>query len=295
MKKTLITCLSFVWVLHGCLQQETVGDTTKREIDRQKTAANEISAQYDLVKGTFSGTSGASSIVLIVDTARQGSDGVLVPQPKLIGNLVFTPSILVDDSGQPMNISYPVTSGQFDGAKDLSFTIQQNGIPTAVHCTTEDLHRLDCTWYSSHKIAFTLFKNLAGNTSNSDAGHFGGEYVGENPNYIKIKAFFRAFLTAQNGSLSTPQLSIVGSFTFFPRPTGKYDPANSPDLGSAKFPFADGAYDPGLNMLVIRVNGDSPIAVNCMIKSSTELHCTWVGNHGSNNYEEFDLVKANAK
>jgi hypothetical protein len=280
-------------LLTSCVQQESIGDTTIQEMDRQKSAADQIETQYARVKGSFTGHSGASDILLVLDVDREGAGG-LVPKPNLVGNLVFTPSVLVDGSSQPMSITYPVVSGQYDGSGDLFFAVQQNGAQTTVHCKVTDESRLDCNWYSNRSLAFTLSRAFGQSLVSSGSAHFGGNYVGSNQDYRQISAFFRTFLTTQSGSIAVPQISIVGHFTFYPRASSDFTRNGATDPGFAKFPFTDGEYDPASSTLAIRMSGDNPIVVNCEIKTISELHCIWIGNHGEKSYEEFDLKKADA-
>ena len=284
----------------GCLSGDTTGDNTQSEMNRQNAVADKVDSQYEKIKGQFAGTYNASDVLLTLDVARQTSTGngdlSLVPQPTLIGSLGLTPKIFVADSGQPMTIPFSVTAGQYVNGSDLTLTVQQNGNPTVLHCKVADMDELDCNWYvnasTAPRVSFQLSRIAQGQALESTRNRLDGVYEGGNADYAKISAQFRTFLEPQSGSLAVPQVSIVGSFIFSPRPTA--DQARlGLDPGSANFPFTDSEYDPISNTLAIKINGSNPIEVNCTVKSLTSLHCSWIGTHGTNSYEDFDLNKSN--
>jgi len=281
-------------VLTGCVDQATSGDTTKQDINRANGVADQIESQYAAVKGQFVGTYNSSTILLTLDVARQSSNG-LAPQPTIVGNLSLSPPVFVDNSGQPMMIPYIVTSGQYVGGNDLSLTIQANGNPTTLHCKVEGQSNLACNWYlnsSAPRASFTLNRIPDGQIPQPPSREYSGAYVGQNSDFAQIRANFRTFLVPQNGSLGVPQVSIVGSFTFSPWPTDEQK-KNHRNPGSANFPFIDSQFDPITSTVAMRINGDNPIQVNCVIRTAAAMKCTWIGTHGGTSYENFDLVKAN--
>ncbi len=284
--------------LSGCLEQETTGDTTQRELDRQKVAAASVQQQYERVAGKYHGQSESSQILLDLDTAMINGGG-LVPQPTLIGQLSYTPKVVVAGKGEGLQFRYKVTSGSYDGDGTVSLTVDQSGVSSNVQCRISNdapgSEKMDCTWNAGSGARFTVSR-MSGSATLLSGSHeaFFGTYVGENADYGRIEALFRPFETTQNGSLVVPQLSIVGRFLFVKRSADtRMNGAPDEALTSGSIPFKDGEFDPSTSTLVIQIAGDNPIVVNCKVESTADLHCTWVGNHGKNGYEEFDLKKAN--
>ncbi len=295
LSRTLVLGL-IATVLPGCIDHSDSGDTTKQDINRQNGAADEIESQYSAMKGQFAGTFNGSNILLTLDVARQTASGsTLVPQPTLVGSLSLAPPVFVDNTGQPMLIPYIVASGQYVGGNDLSLVVTANGNPTTVHCMVSNQSDLDCNWYlnsTAPRASFTLRRIQDGQIPVPTARDFSGVYRGGNKDFAMIEAGFRTFLEPQNGSLGIPQLTIVGSFTFAPRRTPDQI-RNQVDPGKANFPFVDSQYDPITSTIAIKISGDNPIQVNCTVASSTTLRCSWIGTHGDESYENFDLVKVN--
>ena len=271
----------FTLMGQACVQQDTVGDSTRQEMNRQKGIADAVSSEYDQIKGQYSGKYNNSTILLTLDVARTNGTS-LVPAPLLIGNLGLTPELFVNNGGKAMTIPYAVTSGQYVSGGDLTLTVMQNGAPTTLHCLVDKDKNLDCEWYlnastaPSASFSLTPVKLIDGKKK-IRARQFGGTYRGSNADYREIKAQFRPFLETQGGSLAVPLVSIVGSFSF----------------DGVNFSFIDSQFDPISSTLAVKINGDNPVEVNCIIKSAKALHCTWIGTHGSTSYEDFDLHKAN--
>ena len=146
-----LVCLGFL--AQGCLQQDTVGDTTQQEQVRENGAADSIASQLNQVKGTYAGTYNDSAMILTLDVPRVPSTGNgdlgLSPQPILAGELQMEPPIFVQTvTGKPMMVPFTVSNGQYVDGNDLSLTVTVNGSPTTAHCqVTNQNNDLNCAWY----------------------------------------------------------------------------------------------------------------------------------------------------
>ena len=302
MKKAAATLLALS--ASGCLSQDTTGDTAQSEINRQNGFADKVESQYSKMKGHFVGSYNASDVVLTIDVARQNSTGngdlSLVPQPTLIGSLSLMPKIFMTESGHRMMIPYPITGGQYVGGNDLTLTVQENGSPTTLHCKAPSLDSLDCNWYvaasTGASVSFTLTRQTSGELQamSLHPDVLDGHYEGSSPDSARITAEFKTFLEPQalGGSSAVPQISVVGSFVIFARPTEEQIRTHE-DPGYANFSFVNSQYDPISNTLAINITGSNPVVVNCAVRSTTSLHCSWGGKHGATSYEDFDLTKIN--
>ncbi len=281
-----------IFLLQGCLSQDTTGDTTQHEINRQNAVASQIEKQYRQVKGQYAGMFHYSKLLLTLDVVRLNSTGNgdlgLVPLPHLIGSLEVFPTVLVNDEKSAIGIPYPVVDGQYVNGNDLSLVVQVNGAPTNLHCNVSEGQPLECDWYmnasSAARASFSLSQVSAQDEQlhgNQSADGLKGLYVGKNKDYTKIIADFRMILSPQVGSVSVPMVSVAGNFTFY-----------TSEMGSANFPIVDSEFDPISSTLAIKINGDNPIVVDCSIVSEISLHCVWNGRHGPSSFEEFDLTKS---
>src|SRR5271170_6633510 len=120
-----ITTLVAATVLSAC-GKETTGDQVTRDCDRQREQASVMSQNYKDMNGTFSGAANNSDIFLVMTTSATSPDGgVCVPNPALVGSLVFAPRVMLSGSQDRAKVYFSFKNGTYDKpSADLSFSLE---------------------------------------------------------------------------------------------------------------------------------------------------------------------------
>jgi len=288
-------------VMQAC-SGETTGDTTAREIDREREAAQQVTDTYSPVIGDYRGETKTKSAQVLLhlemdDVSQQGTE---VPQPTLSGRLVIIPRALSGSPSHSTKITYVISAGEYDpGKQKLSFQVQQNATTTNVECNVQNNSQMNCDWYLVNESEFSVSKvmptvgssgSLTSGTANGSQDDQGlsGNYIGQSQDFRKIVAVFNTFLSNSNGSQGTAQVTIAGRFELYSNQKDSDGSYSNPYILS----FTDGTFDIGSSTIVITVPGDTtPIVFNCELetgkKDTSSLHCTMNGKL----YEEFDLSR----
>ena len=281
--------------LQGCLSQDTVGDTTQQQQNRENGIADSIDANLKKVKGVYVGTFNDSSMILTLDDPRAPSitgsspGGLgLSPQPYLGGILQMEPPIFVETvTGKPMMVPFTVSNGQFVDGDDLSLTVTVNNAPTTAHCKVSN-HNNDiaCEWYVNASDAasahFELHRLATGQSLVVDPHRTQGTYFGTSSVNHVITAIFETREDIQPGPNSIPVVTIGGSVT----------------KDGRIYSFKGAQYDPINSTLVIPIGGTNNPEVNCSVISADKLRCDWFGRQGlpgtpdTGANEVFELTKA---
>jgi hypothetical protein len=236
--------------LQSCSSEDTA-DTTTRELDRQREAAQQISNVFSQVAGNYSGQTQSQSAQILLslkinDVSQQGTQ---VPQPTLSGTLTVIPRALSESPTHSNKITYVISAGEYDpGKQKLSFQVQQppNGNTTNVECSVQNDTQMNCDWYLINDSEFSVTKTsqaLQSGTfgSPADKGNQGlaGSYIGQSQDFRKIVAVFNTLLSNPNGSQGAAQVTIAGRFELYSNDKDSDGSYSSPDIIS----FTDGTFD----------------------------------------------------
>ncbi|MBC7386286.1 MAG: hypothetical protein H7301_09030 [Cryobacterium sp.] len=290
-RSSALLAILAISVLCSCTD-ETVGDTTQRERERQRQVGQQAQTDQLPVLGNYVGKVNGSDVALFIDSTESNVNGELAPKPTLSGILTISPKLMVSRSDR-LRIPFQLSDGVYDGSRELSFTVNANG--TKLSCSRVGTDSLDCDWHLYYVSRIT-FKRVSaapdvtsGPKGTSDISGlktleynraFKGKYQGHSIDHqYSVGATFSAAIATNGGAAGTPPVSIVGVFTFAPV---------SDSYGTkVSYSFTDGAYDISTDTLAASIPGDNgTILINCKNDQNGVLHCSWNGR----NVIEFDLA-----